>query len=202
VKEGDDDPMRVIAFNGSPHIAGNTSFALETVLDEFKKEGMETELVQMGSETVEPCQACYVCLQNLDGRCIIETDSINKWFEDMKAADAIVIGSPVFFGGVTAQTKAFLDRMGELGKANKDPFRRKLGGGVVVRQRAGALNAFNEINLFFLDAQMILVGSGYNTLQARVPGEARNDPEGMETLRTLGRNMVWALRRLGENHPG
>lgn len=189
--------MKAIAFNGSPRLLGNTSVALATVMEELDKAGIETESIQIGSEVVNPCQVCNVCLENTDGRCLIETDPVNDWFEKIKEADAVIIGSPVYFGSVTAQTKAFIDRIGRLGKANHDPFKLKVGAAVVVHRRAGALNAFNEINLFFLSAQMIVVGSKYwNLLQAHKRGEAEKDTEGLENLRILGRNIAWVMKKL------
>jgi len=191
--------MKVIAFNGSPRLVGNTSIALDIVLQELVKEGIETEIVNMGTEAIDPCQACNVCLQNTDGRCLIETDRINEWFEIMKEADGILIGSPVYFGGVTAQTKAFIDRIGKLAKANDDAFRRKIGAAVTVHRRAGALNAFNEINLFFLIGQMIVVGSNYwNVGVGLHRGEIEDDVEVEGILRTLGQNIAWTLGKLGD----
>lgn len=192
--------MKAVAFNGSPRLLGNTSVALQTVLDELDREGIETESVQIGSEVVNPCQVCNVCLQNTDGRCLIETDSVNAWFKKIREADAVIIGSPVYFGSVTAQTKAFIDRIGRLGKANHDPFRGKVGAAVVVHRRAGALNAFNEINLFFLSAQMIVVGSRYwNMVQAHGRGEAEKDAEGLDNLKILGRNIAWVMKKLADS---
>lgn len=189
--------MKVIAFNGSPRIAGNTGMALEYVLDELKKEGIETELIDMGLEAIDPCQVCQTCLQNTDGRCLIETDKVNEWFEKMKEADGIIIGSPVYFGGMTAQTKAFVDRIGKLAKANGDPFKRKVGAAVAVHRRAGALNTFNEINLFFLIGQMIVVGSNYwNVGVGYNRGDIEEDKEAERTMRTLGQNMAWLLGKL------
>ncbi len=189
--------MKVIAFNGSPRMLGNTHTALEFVLDELNKEGIETENIMMGIEAIDPCNVCQTCTQNVDGRCLIETDSINEWFEKAKEADGIIIGSPVYFGGMTAQTKAFVDRMGKMAKANGDAFKRKLGAAVTVHRRAGALNAFNEINLFFLIGQMIVVGSNYwNVAVGMERGDVSEDQEAERTMRTLGQNMAWVLKKL------
>ncbi|HUV25133.1 MAG TPA: flavodoxin family protein [Methanomassiliicoccales archaeon] len=191
--------MKVIAFNGSPRVAGNTGRALEYVLEELRAEGIETEMVDMGLEVIDPCQVCQTCLQNTDGRCLIETDNVNVWFDKMKAADGILIGSPVYFGGVTAQTKAFIDRIGKLSKANGDAFKRKVGAAVAVHRRAGALNTFNEINLFFLIGQMIVVGSNYwNIGVGYNRGDIEEDNEAEKTMRTLGKNIAWVLKRLAD----
>lgn len=189
--------MKVIAFNGSPRKNGNTNRALQVVLEELAKEGIETELVQMGSEDIAPCQACGVCGQKKDRRCKRKDDKVNEWVEKIAAADGIVIGSPVYFGSMTAQTKAFIDRVGYVNRANGDLFRRKVGASVAVNRRAGALATFQEMNNFFLIGQMIVVGSSYwNVATALRPGEIENDEEGMITMRDLGRNVAWVLKRL------
>jgi multimeric flavodoxin WrbA len=189
--------MKVIAFNGSPRANGNTHRALEVVLEEIAKEGIQTELVQMGSEDIAPCQACGVCGQKKDRRCKRKDDKVNEWVEKMAAADGIIIGSPVYFGSMNAQTKAFIDRVGYINRANGDLFKRKVGASVAVNRRAGALAAFQEMNNFFLIGQMIVVGSSYwNVGVGLGPGDVDTDTEGVETMRTLGRNMAWALERL------
>jgi len=189
--------MKVIAFNGSPRKNGNTNRALEAVLEELSKEGIETELVQMGSEDIAPCQGCGACGQKKDRRCKRKDDPVNGWIEKMAAADGIIIGSPVYFGSMTSQTKAFIDRTGYVNRANGDLFKRKVGASVAVNRRAGALATFQEINNFFLIGQMIVVGSSYwNVLTALKPGDADKDEEGLRTMRDLGRNMAWAMKKL------
>jgi multimeric flavodoxin WrbA len=189
--------MKVIAFNGSPRKNGNTNRALEVVLEELAAEGFETELVQMGSEEVAPCQACGECGRKKDRRCKREEDKVNEWIERMAEADGIIIGSPVYFGSMSAQTKAFIDRVGYVSRANGDLFKRKVGASVAVNRRAGALAAFQEMNNFFLIGQMIVIGSSYwNVATALRRGDIENDDEGITTMRDLGRNMAWVLKRL------
>jgi multimeric flavodoxin WrbA len=189
--------MKVIAFNGSPRRAGNTNRALEAVLEEITAEGIDTELVQMGSEDIAPCQACGVCGQKKDRRCKRKDDKVNEWVEKCAAADGIIIGSPVYFGSMTAQTKAFIDRVGFVNRANGDLFKRKVGAAVAVNRRAGALATFQELNNFFLIGHMIVVGSSYwNVATAMRPGDIEKDEEGLRTMRDLGQNMAWALKKL------
>jgi multimeric flavodoxin WrbA len=189
--------MKVIAFNGSPRKNGNTHRALEVVLEEITKEGIETELVQMGSEDIAPCQGCGVCGQKKDRKCKRKDDKVNEWVEKMAAADGIIIGSPVYFGSMNAQTKAFIDRTGYVNRANGDLFKRKVGAAVAVNRRAGSLATFQEINNFFLIGQMVVVGSSYwNVLTAQRPGDVEKDEEGLKTMRDLGKNMAWAVKRL------
>ncbi|MGD0057089.1 MAG: flavodoxin family protein [Methanomassiliicoccales archaeon] len=191
--------MKVVAFNGSPRKNGNTSIALQIVLDELKKEGIETELVQFGSEGIEDCTACLACVKNKDRKCIIDSDNLNEYIEKMVEADGVILGSPVYFGNVTGQMKAFIDRVGYVSRANGDPFKRKVGAAVTVNRRAGALATFADINYFFLIGQWIVVGSSYwNVGVAQKPGDMVNDKEGVETLKTLGKNMTWLLKKLAD----
>lgn len=189
--------MKVIAFNGSPRKNGNTSQALQIVLEELKNEGIETELIQIGSERIEGCTACMACAKNKNEKCIIETDNINNYIEMIKQADGILLGSPVYFGAVTSQMKAFIDRVGFVARVNGDMFKRKVGAGVAIHRRAGALAAFSDLTNFFLIGQWIVVGSSYwNVGTALKPGEILNDKEGVDTLRNLGKNMAWVLKKL------
>ncbi len=189
--------MKVIAFNGSPRKNGNTHRALEVVLQEIAKEGIDTELVQMGCEDLAPCQACNVCTQKKDRKCKRKDDKVNEWIQMMIEADGIIIGSPVYFGSMTAQTKAFVDRVGFVNRANGNLFRRKVGAAVTVNRRAGALATFQSINDFFLIGEMIVVGSSYwNVINALKPGDIEQDEEGLRTMQDLGRNMAWLIKKI------
>jgi len=189
--------MKVIAFNGSPRKNGNTNRALEVVLQEIAKEGIDTELVQMGCEDLAPCQACNVCVQKKDRKCKRKDDKVNEWIQKMIEADGIIIGSPVYFGSMTAQTKAFVDRVGFVNRANGNLFRRKVGAAVTVNRRAGALATFQSINDFFLIGEMVVVGSSYwNVINALKPGDIEQDDEGLRTMQDLGRNMAWLIKRI------
>lgn len=189
--------MKVIAFNGSPRQNGNTNKALEIVLDELRKEGIETELVQMGSGDLHGCKGCGSCVRNKDERCIFDNDQINQYIQMIKSADGILIGSPTYFGGLSSQTKAFIDRVGYVSRANASLLRRKVGAAVAINRRAGSLNTFDEINHFFLIGEMIVPGASYwNVGQALKPGDMESDEEGVRTMQSLGRNMAWLLKRL------
>ncbi|MDD1743518.1 MAG: flavodoxin family protein [Methanomassiliicoccales archaeon] len=189
--------MKVIAFNGSPRQNGNTAKALGMVLETLQKEGIETEMVQMGSEDLHGCKGCATCVKNKDERCIFDADKINQWIQMIKGADGIIIGSPTYFGGLSSQTKAFIDRVGYVSRANDNLFRRKVGAAVAINRRAGSLNTFDEINHFFLISEMIVPGATYwNVGQALRPGDMLLDEEGMKTMQSLGRNMAWLLKKL------
>jgi multimeric flavodoxin WrbA len=190
--------MKVVAFNGSPRVNGNTHQALEIVLEALRKEGIETELIDICREELKPCRACGTCGKNKDERCVMHEDLLNDHLQKMKAANGIIIGSPVYFGNMTAQTKAFIDRAGYVARANGDMFKRKVGAAVAINRRAGALDTFDEINKLFLISQMIVPGSSYwNVGTALKPGDIQSDEEGIRTLTTLGQNMAWLLKKLG-----
>jgi multimeric flavodoxin WrbA len=151
----------------------------------------------MGCEDLAPCQACNVCVQKKDRKCKRKDDKVNEWIQKMIEADGIIIGSPVYFGSMTAQTKAFVDRVGFVNRANGNLFRRKVGAAVTVNRRAGALATFQSINDFFLIGEMVVVGSSYwNVINALKPGDIEQDDEGLRTMQDLGRNMAWLIKRI------
>ncbi|MCG7844880.1 MAG: flavodoxin family protein [Methanomassiliicoccales archaeon] len=190
--------MKVVAFNGSPRVKGNTHQALEVVLQVLRNEGIEVELIDICQEELKPCRACGTCRKNQDERCVIQEDRLNEYMQKMKVANGIIIGSPVYFGNMTAQTKAFIDRAGYVAMSNGDMFKRKVGAAVAVNRRAGALDTFDQINKLFLISQMIVPGSSYwNVGTALKPGDIMSDEEGIRTLKTLGQNMAWLLKKLG-----
>jgi len=188
--------MKVIAFNGSPRKNGNTFHALEIALEEIGEEGIEGEMVQMGSQEIKGCTACGACGKNKDERCILEGDEVNHWIQMIKSAEGIIIGSPTYFGDMSAQTKAFIDRVGFVSRSN-GLLRRKVGAAVAVNRRAGSLTAFDNINHFFLISEMIVPGASYwNVGTAHKPGDMQLDAEGISTMRSLGRNMAWLIKKL------
>ena len=189
--------MKVVAFNGSPREGGNTSALLEIVLEELKRNGIDTELYQLGGRAIHGCRACYACVENKDRRCAVKDDVLNDCIELMDGADGIIIGSPTYFSNVTAEVKALIDRAGLVAKANGDMLRSKAGAAVVAVRRAGSIHVFDSINHFFLINQMIVPGSIYwNMGIGRNPGEVKGDEEGVQTMKTLGANMAWLLERL------
>jgi len=190
--------MKVVAFNGSPRKNGNTYLLLKTVLDELQKEGIETELVQMAEQSpIQGCVACYKCMERKNMQCAIETDPFNSYFEKIGGADGILLGSPVYFSDITAGMKALIERGGLVGRANGNVLRRKVGAGVVAVRRAGSNHAFASLNYLFLISEMIIPGSSYwNMALGRNPGDVLADVEGIETMKTLGRNMAWLLKKI------
>jgi len=195
--------MKVVAFNGSPREDGNTAFLLRTALEEIRRAGIETELVQLGGSEIHGCTACLKCTVNKDGRCSHEDDMANEFMEKMFAADGVILGSPTYFADVSTETKALIDRAGYVARANGNPLRRKPGAAVIAMRRAGGIHAFDTINHFFLINEMIVPGSSYwNVAVAREPGDAARDAEGVRTMETLGRNIAWLLQKLSPQPAG
>ncbi|MCL4477459.1 MAG: flavodoxin family protein [Nitrospirae bacterium] len=189
--------MKVVAFNGSARKDGNTAILLNTVLEELKNEGIETELIQLSGKALQGCIACYKCFENKNKRCAVEKDEMNAHIGKMLEADGIVLGSPTYFSDVSTNMKALIERCGMVARANGDMFKRKAGAGVVAVRRAGAMHVFSSLNYFFLIGQMIVPGSSYWNLGiGREPGEVKNDNEGMQTMVNLGKNMAWLIKKV------
>ncbi len=189
--------MKVIAFNGSARKDGNTAILINLVLDELGKEGIETELISLAEKKVRGCIACFQCFINKDRRCAVKNDDLNGCVEKMSEADGIILGSPTYFTDVSAEMKALIDRSGCVAKANDDMFRRKLGAAVVAVRRAGSVHVFETINNFFLIGQMIIPGSCYwNMAIGLEKGDVKKDEEGIRTMKVLGENMAWLLKKL------
>jgi multimeric flavodoxin WrbA len=189
--------VNVVAFNGSPNPDGNTAVLLRHVLAELEDEGIATELIHAGAEGIVGCTDCGVCVERQDNRCAIDDDPVNDWIERMVAADGVLIGSPVYYANCTATTQALIERCGYAARKGGNPLARKVGAAVIAVRRAGAMHAFDSINHFFLVSEMVVVGSSYwNIGVGNEPGEVERDREGLETMRTLGRNMAWVLRKI------
>ncbi len=189
--------MKVVAFNGSPHKDGNTSILLKRVFTRLESHGIECELVHIAGKPVRGCTACMKCRERLDRRCAVTGDIVNECIEKMLEADGIIIGSPTYFAGLTAETKALIDRSGYVARGNGNMLRRKAGAAVSAVRRAGSLNVFNAINHFFFINEMIVPGSTYwNMGIGKDPGDVKSDEEGMLTMEALGENMAWLLERI------
>lgn len=191
--------MKVVAFNGSPRKEGNTASLIKHVLAELDKEGIETEIVQIGGKSVHGCTACSKCFENRDRRCVIDNDIVNECIEKMLEADGIILASPTYFADLTPELKALIDRAGFVAKANSEMFRYKVGAAVVAVRRAGSIHVFDSINHFFTISQMIIPGSSYwNMGIGRAEGDVEKDDEGIQTMQILGQNMAWLLKKLNE----
>jgi multimeric flavodoxin WrbA len=189
--------MKVVAFNGSARRDGNTAILLRHVLGELETEGIETELVQLSGAKIHGCLACRKCSTRKDRRCSQADDMGNVYLDKMAAADGILLGSPTYVADISPEIKALIDRACLVARANGGMFRRKVGAAVVAVRRAGAMHAFDALNHFFLISEMVVPGSSYwNIGIGREPGEVEKDEEGIQTMKVLGRNMAWLLKKL------
>jgi multimeric flavodoxin WrbA len=179
--------VRLLGIVGSPRKGGNTEIAIKEALKAGVQEGAETELVHLVDFKLEACDACRICFETKN--CVID-DDVEDIFDKMVQADGIIVGSPVYFQNVNAQTKIFIDRVGYLNIAReRKPFRNKIGGAIAVARRSGFANALSEILLFLTGARMIAAGPSVTVL-AREKGDAIKDAEGVELARELGKSIV------------
>lgn len=191
--------MKVVAFNGSPNKEGNTFRLLSIVAGELEKEGIEVEIIHIGSKLLHGCMGCRKCAQMQNQCCIITKDDMNLWISKAVAADGLLFGSPTYFANVTTQMKALIDRMGYVCKANGGLLRGKVAAPVVAVRRAGALPVIDAINHFLLISEAVIPGSTYwNFAIGRNPGDVDTDAEGINTMHTLGQNFASLMKKI--NH--
>ena len=191
--------MKVLAVNSSARKDGNTAILINTVFEELNREGIETEMVQLSGNIIEPCKACWAC--GGENNCVHKKDMFQEIYEKMLHADGIILGTPVYTGNISANMQAFLERASVVSDMNREAelLRYKVGAAVTTARRGGALNALDAINHFFMLQNMFMVGSSYWTMAyGRLPGDVRKDEEGLETMRNLGRNMAYLLNALEE----
>lgn len=191
--------MKILGINGSPHREGNTSLLIKEVFKPLEAEGFKTELYQLGGKPIHGCTACGKCREAKDGKCHIKNDAINECIKKMIEADAIILGSPVYFSNVTTEMKALIDCAGYVTRGAGHILKHKVGAGVVAVRRAGEMQTFNSLNAFFLISQMIVPGSSYwNVGIGKQQGDVLNDEEGLKTMKDLGDNMAWLLKKIGK----
>lgn len=192
--------MKVLLINGSPHRNGNTFLALSEVAKEIEKEGIDTEIVWIGTKAVQGCIACRKCIEL--GHCVFKDDLYWSVREKLKNSNGFIIGSPVYYAGPNGSLCALLDR---LFFSSSSLFAYKPAASVAVCRRGGASATFDRLNKYFTILNMPVVSSIYwNSVHGRTIGEVEQDAEGMQTMRILGRNMAWMLRNLhqgGVPHP-
>ena len=181
--------MKVLMINGSPRPNGNTAAALGEMARIFQQEGIETELLHVGGKDIRGCIACGSCAEK--GRCVFD-DLVNETAPKFEACDGLVVGSPVYYASANATLVAFLTR---LFYSTPFPKTMKVGAAVVAARRGGLSASFDELNKFFAISGMPIATSQYwNSVHGRLPGEAAQDAEGMQTMRTLARNMTFLMR--------
>lgn len=189
--------MKVVAFNCSPRKDGNTCHMIKEVFSVLEAEGIETELVQVGGLDLHGCRACGLCRKNQNMKCVMDDDIVNICIQKMAEADGIIIGSPTYFADLTSEAKALIDRSGYVLRGNGNPIKRKVGAAVVAARRAGSIHVMDSINHFFTISEMLVVSSSYWTMsQANAKGDFEKDAEGVATIKRLGENMAWAMKKL------
>ncbi len=185
--------MKVVAFNGSPHKEGNTYHAIRMVTEELENKDIETEIIQVGNKEIRGCLACNKCVKNQDEKCIID-DEVNAWIQKMKAADGIIIGSPVHYAAIAGTMKSFLDRAFYVTGVNGMMLRHKVGAPVVAVRRSGGMPTFNQLSNYLNYSEMMLPTSNYwSVIHGTTPGEVKKDEEGKQIMRILGKNMAYLL---------
>ena len=182
---------KVLMINGSPHEFGCTYTALKEVAETLEKNGVETEILYLGTKPVAGCIACGKCGQT--GRCVFD-DQVNRVLDKLDEYSGIVVGSPVYFAGPTGQICAFLDRLFYCGGGRMAG---KIAASVVSCRRGGASASFDRLNKYFSISNMHIAGSQYwNQIHGKTPAQAVKDLEGLQTMRTLGQNIAWLIKSI------
>ena len=183
--------MKVLILNGSPKANGNTAAALAEMITIFHSEGIETELVQVGSREIRGCTGCGTCYRT--GKCVFD-DLVNELAVKLEACDGLVIGSPVYYASANGTLIALLDR---LFYSTRFPKTMKVGAGIAVARRGGCSATFDQLNKYFTISGMPVASSQYwNSVHGAKPGQAEEDAEGMQTMRTLARNMSFLMKSI------
>lgn len=183
--------MKVLLLNGSPKANGNTSIALNEMAKIFNAEGIETEIIHVGNKDVRGCVCCFHCKQH--GKCVFD-DIVNETAAKFKDADGLVIGSPVYYASANGTLMSFVQRLFYSTCFDKAM---KVGASVVVARRGGLSSTYDELNKFFgISGMPIASGQYWNSIHGGAPGEAEQDPEGIQGMRTLARNMAFLMKSI------
>ena len=183
--------MKVLIINGSPRAEGNTDIAISEMVKVFKNEGIGTEVVRIGNQAIRGCIACGTCSKT--GKCVFD-DIVNELAEKFEEADGLVIASPVYYASANGTLISCLDRLFYSTGFDRTM---KVGASVVIARRGGCSAAFDELNKYFLNCSMVIAGSQYwNSVHGNAKGEAAQDAEGLQTMRTLARNMTFLMKSI------
>lgn len=183
--------MKVLLINGSPRVNGNTALALEEMVKVFHEEGIETEVVQVGNKDIRGCVACTSCYAN--GKCVVD-DIVNECALKFAECDGMVVASPVYYASANGTLISFLDRLFYSSHFDK---RMKVGASVAVARRGGCSATFDQLNKYFTITGMPIASSQYwNSVHGTAKGEAQADLEGLQTMRTLARNMTFLMKSI------
>lgn len=183
--------MKVLIINGSPRVNGNTSIALNEMVEIFKKEGIEPVVYQIGNQDIRGCIACGSCMKN--GKCVFD-DVVNELAPVFEEADGLVVATPVYYASANATLIACLDRLFYSTSFDKTM---KVGASVAIARRGGCSATFDELNKYFTISNMpVASGQYWNSVHGREKGEVSQDLEGLQTLRGLARNMSFLMKSI------
>jgi multimeric flavodoxin WrbA len=186
--------MKVIGIVGSPRKNGNTELLTKHTLKAISEEGLDIELIRLAGLDIKPCNACMACRE--EEHCPIE-DGLFPIYLKMKAAEGIILASPVYFGSATALIKSLMERVGYISRWNGDPFCGKVGGPLVVARRAGKNFTIAQLTCWFQILGFFIPGSTYwNVAIGREKGEVEQDEEGLNTAWNFGKNMAFLIKKL------
>ncbi len=189
--------MKVVAINGSPRRGGNTEIMLNAVLEPLKEAGVETKIIQVGGQNIHGCRGCWACGKLANRKCAFNDDIVNDILEDLFTADAIIWGTPSYYGNMTPELKALIDRAGIVASANGKLFRHKAGAAVIAERRGGGSFIQASIHEMMLMSEMIIPGSTYwNFGFGRDKGEVSSDAEAMANMKNLGENILMLIQKL------
>jgi multimeric flavodoxin WrbA len=192
--------MRVLGISGSPRVDGNTDALVRLALEVLEQRGFETQLASLAEKPVDPCVACNECFTGETPRCARESPALEEYLEAIRAADGLLLGTPVYFGSATPQIVSLIGCVTYIARRTDNFLRHKVGAAVAVGRRAGHSSALAQLNHFLLRAEMIVPGSDYWAMaMGREKGDVYQDQEGLRSVRSLSRNMAWLLRRLEGN---
>jgi multimeric flavodoxin WrbA len=191
--------MKVVGINGSARKDGNTAIIMNTVFDELKAQGIETELIQLSNDMIKPCKGCFACKGKRN--CVFHDDNFGQYFDKLVEADGLLLGSPVYSADVTANMKAFLERAGVVVATNPELLKYKVGASVAAVRRGGGMTAVDTMNHFMLNKEMLIAGSTYwNMVYGKDVGDVLSDEEGIKNMHNLGKNMAWLLKQVQIEH--
>ena len=183
--------MKVLLINGSPHAKGSTYTALHEMEKVFAENGIETEIFHVGNQDIRGCIACRSCRKN--GKCVFD-DAVNEAAAKFEACDGLVVGSPVYYASANGTLIAFLDRLFYSTGFDKTM---KVGAGVASARRGGITSTFDELNKYFtITGMLVASGQYWNGIHGNDAGEAVQDEEGMQMMRTLARNMAFLMKSI------
>ena len=183
--------MKVLLINGSPNANGNTAMALHEMEAVFAAQGIETEWIHVGNMAIRGCLACQTCYKN--AKCAID-DVVNEVAKKFEECDGMVVGSPVYYAGANGTLTAFLDRLFYSTRFDK---RMKVGAAVVAARRGGLSSTFDQLNKYFTISGMpVASGQYWNSIHGAKPGQAAEDAEGLQSMRTLANNMAFLIKSI------